>query len=126
YSIGSLTETLAGDSTHYFWTNPESTSTGPTRVWAIGDSGLPGPNQIAVRDAYFAWCGAARTNLWLMLGDNAYSSGTDSEYQAGLFDPYRVALRHLVLWPTRGNHDLVYTGANNDYYDHFTLPSQAE
>jgi tetratricopeptide (TPR) repeat protein len=126
YSIGSMDETLAGDSTFYFWTNPESTSTGPTRLWVIGDSGLPGPNQIGVRDSYFAWCGAARTHLWLMLGDNAYYSGTDAEYQAGLFDPYRLALRHLVLWPTRGNHDLVYTGANNDYYDHFTLPAQAE
>ncbi len=30
------------------------------------------------------------------------------------------------LWPTRGNHDFVYSGAGNDYYDHFTLPTAGE
>ena len=45
----------------------------PTRVWVLGDSGTANANARAVRDAYYAFTGTRRTNLWLMLGDNAYS-----------------------------------------------------
>src|SRR6266478_627044 len=61
-----------------------------------------------------------------MLGDNAYNSGLDSEYQSGLFTPYRSLLQRWPLWPTRGNHDFTYSGGSNDYYDFFTLPATAE
>jgi hypothetical protein len=61
-----------------------------------------------------------------MLGDNAYDSGTDAEYQAAVFDMYPALLRKSVLWPTRGNHDVLYGGANNDYYDIFSMPAQGE
>jgi hypothetical protein len=98
----------------------------PTRVWVIGDSGLPGIDAINVRDAYLQYTGARATDLWLMLGDNAYESGTDEEYQAAVFDMYGDILRNSVLWPTRGNHDGLYAGANNDYYDIFTMPMAAE
>ncbi len=127
YSVGSTTETLAGgDADHRFRTSPLPGSTGPTRVWIIGDSGQPGPNAQAVRDAYLAYPGADDTDVWLMLGDNAYNNGTDAEYQAGLFDMFPTILRHTVLWPTRGNHDVLFGGQNNDYYDFFTLPQGGE
>jgi len=126
YSVGSAAEPLAGDATTFFWTLPDTSFTGPTRLWAIGDSGIPGVNQNAVRDAYLAWSGGARTHLWLMLGDNAYQTGTDAEYQASVFTPYASLLRNQCLWPTRGNHDVIHSGSNNDYYDHFSLPSSAE
>ena len=34
------------------------------------------------------------TDLMLMLGDNAYNSGTDSEHQAAIFDMYPTILRN--------------------------------
>ena len=62
---------------------------------------------------------------WLMLGDNAYSDGTDAEYQDAVFDMYPSLLRQTVVWPTLGNHD--GHSADSDtltgpYYGIFTLP----
>ena len=64
-----------------------------------------------------------------MLGDNAYQNGTDSEYQAAVFDMYPTMLRKSVLWPTLGNHDTA--GSSNPpaglpYFAMFTLPTAAE
>ena len=42
----------------------------------------------------FAYTGERGTDVWLMLGDNAYVAGTDAEYQAALFEPYPDMLRH--------------------------------
>jgi tetratricopeptide (TPR) repeat protein len=127
YSVGSAAETLAGaDSSFTFVTPPATGTRAPTRVWAIGDAGTNTLAQRNVRDAYAAWTGGRETDVWLMLGDNAYSAGTDAEYQAGLFDVYPALLRRTVAWPTRGNHDALYAGADNDYYDIFTLPAAGE
>ncbi len=127
YAIGSSTAMLAGgDTTHVFRTAPPPGDVVPTRIWVLGDSGIPGAAQNRVRDAYAAWPGAAATDVWLMLGDNAYQTGTDAEYGAGLFTPYASFLRRHVLWPTRGNHDAIHSGGANDYYDLFTLPTAGE
>ena len=127
YSIGTPEVTLAGDdSTYVFRTPPIDGTRQATRVWVVGDSGLPGSDQRAVRDAYRAHTGERGTDLWLMLGDNAYSTGTDAEYQVALFEAYPELLRSIVLWPTRGNHDRLHDGEGNDYYDIFTLPTAAE
>ncbi|HEX7879294.1 MAG TPA: metallophosphoesterase, partial [Candidatus Eisenbacteria bacterium] len=75
---------------------------------------------------YLAYSGGAYPDLWLMLGDNAYESGTDTEYQAAVFDVYAPFLRRSPLWPTRGNHDAIYAGGSNDYYDIFTMPTAGQ
>ena len=127
YSIGSSAEVLSGDDLdHYFVTPPAPGTDQPTRIWVLGDSGEIGVRQDRVRDAYIAYTGQRGTDVWLMLGDNAYDSGTDAEYQAALFDPYRDMLRHWVLWPTRGNHEDVFAGPNNDYYEFFSLPGAGQ
>jgi hypothetical protein len=82
-----------------------------------------------VRDAYASFAGGASPDLWLMLGDNAYSSGTDVEYQTGVFDVYPAMLRTSVLWPTLGNHDGISADSatqSGPYYDIFTLPGGGE
>ena len=127
YAIGTSTEPLAGgDADHHFDTSPPAGVPEPVRVWVIGDSGQPGPNQQAVRDAYAGYPGFEGTRLWMMLGDNAYSGGTEPEYQAAVFDAYPLLLRTVPLWPTRGNHDVVRAGPDNDYYDFFSLPTAGE
>jgi hypothetical protein len=57
-----------------------------------------------------------------MLGDNAYNSGTDSEYQAAVFNMYPTMLRKSVLLSTRGNHE----ADANTYFSAFTLPGSGE
>jgi hypothetical protein len=126
YSVGSSSQVLASGNDYKFRTSPVPGTVSPTRIWILGDSGEGGQAPIDVRDAYYAYPGAANTDLWLMLGDNAYDTGTDSEYQSVLFSRYDAFFRHCPLWSTRGNHDDTHSGSNNDYYDFFNMPTAAE
>ena len=115
-----------GDANTWFKTAPAPGTPRPMRIWVLGDSGLQGPDQLAVRDAYLAATGDRATDLVLMLGDNAYADGTDLEHQYELFIPYAEVLRNAVLWPARGNHDVIHPGEDNDYFEFFTLPTGGE
>ena len=130
YSVGSTTQALAGnDSNHFFVTSPTAGTSSPTRIWVLGDSGTANASAQAVRNAYLTFTGTVHTNFWLMLGDNAYENGTDSEYQAAVFDMYPTILRQSVLWPTIGNHDTAQSSnppAGLPYFAMFTLPANAE
>src|SRR5215217_5895594 len=130
YSVGSTTQALAGnDANHYFVTSPVAGTTIPTRIWVLGDSGTANASAQAVRNAYLSFTGSIHTNLWLMLGDNAYETGTDSEYQVAVFDMYPTILRKSVLWPTIGNHDTAQSTnppASLPYFAMFTLPTNAQ
>lgn len=130
YSVGTTAVSLAGgDASYFFVTAPAPGTPKPTRVWVLGDSGTANANAAAVRDAYLAYTGSRGTDLWLMLGDNAYPDGTDAQYQSAVFNMYPGVLRNTVLWPTLGNHDgqsadsATQTGP---YYDIFTLPTRGE
>jgi len=130
YSVGSTTEVLAGnDLDHFFLTSPVSGTSKPTRIWVLGDSGTANANAQAVANAYTTFTGSTHTDLWMMLGDNAYNSGTDSEYQAAVFDTYPEMLRKSVLWATLGNHDGASANSSTQsgpYYNIFTFPKAAE
>ena len=82
-----------------------------------------------MRDAYYKFTGKRGTDLWMILGDNAYPDGTDSDYQKAIFEMYPEALRSSPLWPTLGNHDgksansITQSGV---YYDIFTLPTRGQ
>jgi hypothetical protein len=128
YAVGTTTAVLAGgDVDHRFSTHPTPGTERDTRIWVLGDSGTAGANAASVRDAYDEFPGSDSTDLWLMLGDNAYDLGTDVDFQAAVFDMYPAMLRRAVLWPTIGNHDK-FDGATMTwpYYDIFTLPAAAE
>lgn len=127
YSVGTPAEAMAGGDTNFFFvTAPLPGTTKSTRIWVIGDSGDADSDARSVRDAYINYTTNRYTDLWLMLGDNAYLYGADFEYQAAVFDMYPMLLRQTVLWPTLGNHD---TGQNTDfvdtypYFSIFTLPT---
>ena len=130
YAIGTTTEVLAGgDADHFFVTSPNQATAAPTRIWVLGDSGTGTVDQLNVRDTYYTYTGSTHTNLWLMLGDNAYDNGFDFEFQTRLFDVYPDMLRKSVLWPTLGNHDGATASSatgSGPYYDSFTLPTAAE
>ncbi len=130
YAVGSSGATLAGGNLgHTFTTSPATGSRTATRMWVLGDSGTADANARAVRDAYAAADRTRGTDVWLMLGDNAYPTGTDPQYQAAVFDTYPEMLRQAVLWPTFGNHDALSADSatqTGPYYDAFTLPTQGE
>lgn len=131
YAVGAPEGALVGlgDPTYSWRTDPGPGYTGSTRVWVIGDSGTANGEARAVRDAYRDFTGSRGTDLWLMLGDNAYDDGTDDEYQAAVFEMYPELLRSAVLWPTIGNHDGHSANTldqSGPYFDIFTLPKGGE
>ena len=130
YAVGTTAGILAGnDATYFFLTSPPMGTPKPTRIWALGDSGTADRYAQEVRDAYYTYTSARHTDLWLLLGDNAYKTGTDADYQAALFNTYPTMLRKSVLWPALGNHDGLSADSatqTGPYYDIFSLPRNAE
>lgn len=132
YSIGSSTQTLQGDAANFFVTAPTVGTEKKTYVWVTGDCGNNSTNQANVRNRYASYMGSNYTDVWLLLGDNAYDAGTDSEYQSKFFNVYKDdMLKKTVLWPATGNHDYANNATrqndhNVPYYSNFTLPTAAE
>ena len=123
YSISDGAEILAGgDIGHFFLTSPKVGADSPVHAWIIGDSGTANQNALAVYNAYLKEKGDRYTDLWLMLGDNAYGSGKDKEYQRAVFDLYKELLPQTPLWTTRGNHER----SAEVYYGIFTMATKAE
>ena len=92
------------------------------RIWVLGDSGNFNAAQKEVREAMRAHLKGERVDTWLMLGDNAYRSGSQKQYNRGLFKPYKEELKEYVLWPVIGNHD----ARRWAFYDIFEFPVDGE
>jgi hypothetical protein len=77
------------------------------KLWLIGDSGKEGKDQTKVYKEMLKYIGDDLNNLgmWILLGDNAYTSGTQKEYNEGLFEPYKDLVKKFVPWAIIGNHD---------------------
>ncbi len=128
YAVGDDNgQSIGGDSDHYFTTAPTTGTSQPITAWVLGDCGTGNSNQEAVRDAYYNYIGSNHTDMILLLGDNAYNDGWDSEYQGAIFDMYDEKLKNTMMWSCPGNHDYYgQSGLNADYYDIFTFPTQGE
>jgi len=126
YSVGSSSAVLAGDdANHFVVTHPIAGTPKATRVWVLGDSGTASASAQSVRNAYYNFTGTRHTDLWLMVGDNAYNSGTDSEFQSAVFNMYPEMLRKSVLWSTRGNHENT-DASGSVYYNIHTFPTAGQ
>ena len=118
----------------YIKTAPEIGTDQFVRAWILGDAGTINNNQRNVRDQYYNYVLNTTTNpnqtdMLLFLGDNAYSDGHDSQYQAALFNIYNEQLKKTVAWSTLGNHDGHTADSNSQtgpYYDIFNFPTAAE
>ena len=122
---------MAGETAeHYFRTAPLPGTDRPTRLWVLGDAGTANSNQRRVRDAYFQSPHYKFNDMILMLGDNAYDAGLDSEYQSAMFDMYPTVLQQSPVWSCLGNHetDQVRTGSYTGvpYFDIFSFPTAAQ
>lgn len=146
YDVGNSSTVFTGEESEmYVTTSPTHGTKQFVRAWALGDPGTEGNNtypgeQVSVRDAYYnyvnntnsppvaASSNIGQTDMMLFLGDNAYNSGTETEYQKGLFDVYPTMLKKTVAWSTLGNHETYGPGtaAESPYYDIFTFPTAGE
>lgn len=118
-----------GDELHYFVTPPPVGTRAKFRAWIVGDSGTGGAMQGLVRDAAYAFTLGTRPDIYLHMGDMAYSDGTYDEFTDRFYAMYEDILRNTVVWPTMGNHE----GHTSDsamqagpYYDGYVLPVDGE
>lgn len=129
YAVGSTLGDLVGGPEYFFYTAPPAGVEQPMRFWVLGDPGTGMVGQYDVRNAYQNFNGNRYTDLVLLLGDNAYNSGTDSEYQAYLFNVYPTIFRSTPVFSTLGNHDTggsTNPGLNIPYFLIFDHPTQGE
>lgn len=120
-----------GDQEHRLHTYPPSGTAKPLRFWAVGDSGTADANAAAVRDAMLAFTGRTQRplDLYIHVGDMAYGSGKDDEFQRAVFDMYGGILSHVVFWAAMGNHE-GHTSKGSQgigpYYDAYVCPTRGE
>ncbi|WP_339710602.1 metallophosphoesterase [uncultured Kriegella sp.] len=127
-----LSESTSGDM--YVITAPTAGTKQFVRAWILGDAGTANDNQRDVRDAYYDYVDKApinpdKTDMMLFLGDNAYSTGTDIEYQNAFFDIYDEMFKKSVAWSCIGNHDGKTADSarqSGPYYDIFTFPTDGQ
>ena len=109
YKIGNNAGQFPGIvSKQSFKTHPTpGTKNIPMRMWAIGDFGKGNSLQVDVKNSYEAYTGSRGTDVWICLGDNAYDSGEDVEYQAKVFNlpGFSNVFNYQPFWPSPGNHD---------------------
>ena len=112
-----------------FTTPPLPGSDTPMLAWIVGDSGTNTPIQHYVRDAMRAHLHDDLPDLFLHVGDMAYSSGTDEEFTERFYGPYADELGRVPVWPAMGNHEggsadsVTNTGP---YYEGYVLPTEGE
>ena len=134
YSVGDGNKESFKGQAFWFKTSPEiktsQTNNEPVRFWVTGDQGYPNIIQDQVRDAMLGWIkqnprsinNSSAIDFWLTTGDNAYRSGSNEQFQAGFFEPYKSILRNTPVWPIYGNHD----ARRWVFFDLFTFPTKAE
>jgi hypothetical protein len=131
YSIGTSTAVIQSGIDNYFQTSPVQGTAGNYRFWVVGDYGNASTNQTNCKNQYITYNGPNKiTDGWLLLGDNAYSSGTNTEYNSKFFQIYQPdVMKKIVLWPAPGNHDYnngASTATTVPYYSFFSTPTTAQ
>ena len=137
YSIGGgIGDTLQMGPGNYFVTLPVPGTEGSYRIGVFGDCGNNSVNQRTVRDQVVKYLEDKPMDAWILLGDNAYSSGTDPEFQQNFFNIYKDdLLKKYPLFPAPGNHDYkdfyqynatAQSTHNIAYYQNFSMPAHGE
>lgn len=119
------------DASYHFTTHPKPGVARDTRFWVLGDGGMGREAQAAVHTALVNAVGGEKKPLdfWLHVGDMAYTSGRDTEFQTRFFEMYEPTLRNRVCWPTMGNHEGITSSGKTGlgpYYDAYVLPTRGE
>lgn len=115
-----------GDARDFFRTAPTRGSRAPMRMWIVGDSGTGDARQRAVTNAAMRASSDRPIDLFLHLGDMAYTAGTEAQFDANFYAMYAEQMRNIPCWPTIGNHE----GTTSDsatqtgpYYEGYYLPA---
>ncbi len=134
YEVATGNTVLQSSADNFFITNPPIGSEQKVAIWALGDMGMGTESQKKVYQQYLNYTDKIHTDLWLLLGDNAYAQGYDWEFQQRFFEYYQNdrLMKQTVIFPSPGNHD--YTPTTNriiedpilDYFKIFNMPTNGE
>ncbi|MBI3561678.1 MAG: metallophosphoesterase family protein [Gammaproteobacteria bacterium] len=130
YAVGSEQRMYyGGDALHFFETPPLPGSALDVRAVVLGDPGYAQDGaQARVTQSVQAWLtqhprpGRADFDLLLATGDQAYTSGSNPQFQSNFFIPYQPWLAQVPIWPTYGNHD----ARRFAYFHIFDLPAAGQ
>lgn len=116
---------------HRFRAQPKAGTVRPYRFWVLGDSGTGREAQRAVHEGMLRWVreDGRPLDFWIHVGDMAYGTGRDVEFQSRFFESYADTLRHLVCWPAMGNHEGHTSKGSTGigpYYDAYLVPTRGE
>ena len=132
YAVFNGEQRLTPANEGYSFTTPPPVGTRqPIRFWVIGDGGTGRQAQADVHRAMVNLLQQEKHPLsfWLHVGDMAYGTGRDVEFQSRFFESYEPTLRSSVCWPAMGNHEghtsKGVTGIG-PYYDAYVLPKRGE
>jgi len=119
------------DTSYHFTTHPKPGGARPVRFWVLGDSGTGREPQVAVHDAMLKTVEKEKRPLdfWLHVGDMAYNTGRDVEFQTRVFEMYETTHRNKVCWPSMGNHEGATSSGKTGigpYYDAYVVPTRGE
>lgn len=128
YAAGYEDTQLAAGPGYYVKTASLTGDKSPVRLWVLGDFGSGSDNQRTVYQAYQNATVNHPADLWLWLGDNAYTYGLEDEYQQRVFSVYGPTFRNTPLFTAPGNHDYgdSETNFNIAYYNLFSFPQKGE
>jgi 3',5'-cyclic AMP phosphodiesterase CpdA len=132
YAIYDGPERLTPESPdYYFRTLPVPGTDREATIWVAGDGGTGGKIQSAVQQAIIDWNKRhnAELDMFLHVGDMAYTKGLDSEFQGRFFEKYEDTLRNTVCWAAMGNHEGITSKGMDGvgpYYDAYRCPTKAE
>ncbi len=137
YKIGNSTNQQAFASAEQFFTTlPLPGTTRKIRITAFGDCGRGSAtyqdNNLTNYRNFLSTNGIDAPDAWILLGDNAYSIGSEAEYTTNFFDIYGDnILRNHKLYPAPGNHDYGNSSANKasrsmPYHNIFSVPQNGE
>jgi len=134
YRVGTTGQSLQGGADNFFTTVPAE-GTRKVRVAAFGDCGRNETNfqvnTLTRYRNYLSTNGIDAADAWILLGDNAYNSGTESEFNNNFFNVYGPnILKNHKLYPAPGNHDYGSSAnmetKNVPYFSLFTMPTNGE
>ena len=123
------TALTSADENLHFTTHPKIGEETPTRIWVVGDSGTGQQHQRDVHSAMQTYTAGEPIDLYLHVGDMAYTHGTDREFQDKFFEPYQETLQHKVCWASMGNHEGKSSNGKTGvgpYYDAYVCPTKGE
>lgn len=123
--------TPENDPTFILETHPEQGADDDLLFWVVGDSGTGEQRQQDVHQSMIDYVAYNNLDLdiYLHVGDMAYSNGKDDEFQEHFFEMYEPTLRNTVCWPAMGNHEGGTSKGKygyGPYYDSYIVPTRGE